>query len=464
MTLPAGGHGSRRHWGIRARVTLLATLVVAGTLVVGGVSLSLLLRDSLVAGIDSAQLSRAQTVAAQAAAGAVNPVISATANQSSLVQIIDSTGAVIGSTANIHGEPPVLARPPAPRQETALTLADNPLDAGGDFRVQAEPVMLQSGPGWVYVAGSLSQVDAATTGLLALFAVGLPIVLLIVGFIVWRAVSQALRPVDHITQRASAIGAVDLSQRVPVPKSRDEIARLALTMNEMLSRLEAASTRQNQFIGDASHELRSPLAALRAQVDVARAHPDPSDTERVFSVISDQVDRMIELTADLLYLARATEGGPPARATLVDLDEIVFSAVSRLRESSGLTISLDVMHAARVAGSPGDLARVLRNLTDNARLHAHSEIRLALTVRNGFAEISVTDDGSGVPLADRHRLFERFTRLDAARPRESAGGGFGLGLAIARQIVLLYDGTLTVHDRVDGRRGATFIVSLPLAE
>lgn len=450
-------------WGIRARVTVLAALVVAATLIVSGIALSLLLRQSLITSLDATQLSRAKTVAAQAAAGDVPGVISSTANQSSLVQIVDSAGAVVGATANIEGEQSVVARPPSGRQQTAFTLANSPLDNGGEFRVQALPVTLKSGPGWVYVAGSLQQVDAATGNLLTLFSIGLPLVLLIVGFTVWRAVALALRPVDRITQRASAIGAVDLAQRVPVPQSRDEIARLATTMNEMLTRLEAAATRQNQFIGDASHELRSPLAALRIQVDVALAHPNPAEAGRVLTAVGDQVSRMIELTEDLLFLAKDMEGGLSSPPAPVDVDELVLAEAKRLRASCALTISVGSFHAARVFGSERDLTRVLRNLTDNARAHARSEVLLSLSVRDGFAEVVVADDGVGIPAADRERLFERFARLDAARAHSSTGGGFGLGLAIAAQIVSAHGGTLIVQDRQDGDSGAAFVVRLPLA-
>ena len=461
---PDGGTPKRQwHGGIRAQITFVAALVVAVTLLASGVILSILLHQSLVAGLDTAQLSRAQAVAAKAADGTTKSTIAATPKQSSLVQILDSAGAVVAATGNIEGEGPVLSHPPTEGRPTALTVSSSPIGEG-EFRIQAVPVMLPTGPGWVYVASPLSQVEAATTSLALLFAIGLPLILLIVGLTVWRAVTHALRPVDQIRQRASEIGARDLSQRVPVPDSRDEIARLAITMNDMLARLEAAAIRQDQFIGDASHELKSPLAAIRAQVDVAIAHSDPAHSAQVLAAVSDQVARMTVLTEDLLFLARSTAASPKSQLAPVDLDELILTETRRLRDAGDRSVVLVAVEAARVSGSRRDLTRALRNLVENAVEHARSEIRLSLTVRDGWAEIIVADDGDGVPQADRDRLFERFTRLDTARTHGTHGGGFGLGLAIARQIAVAHDGTLAADDRPDGRPGASFVLRLPLGE
>ena len=454
--------------GIRARVTASATVVVAFTLVLAGFLLAFLASQSLVGGIDTTLGSRAdQVVALSTTAAGLHGTIPATAQQSSLVQVIDSNGAVVAATANMRGDDgegdydgPVLPHPPASNRATISTITDSPLDIGGSFRVLAKPVTLETGPGWVYVATSLAPVHAATNTVVVLFAIGLPLVLIVVGFTVWRAVTGALKPVDRIRKEAAAISAADLTRRVPVPPSKDEIAKLAEAMNQMLDRLEAAAIRQNQFIGDASHELRSPLTALRAQVEVALAHPDLDENERVLRTVHDQVTRMAMLTEDLLFLARSTEAAP-AGAAVVDLDELVLAEMQRLREHGGPTITLIHMDAARTTGSGRDLARALRNLTDNARDHAHTEVRVSLTVHNTVAEITVTDDGSGIPEEDHERLFERFTRLDDARTRNLTGGGFGLGLAIARQIALSHGGTLTAHDRTDGKPGAEFLLRIP---
>ncbi|TAM68578.1 MAG: HAMP domain-containing histidine kinase [Microbacteriaceae bacterium] len=457
--------------GIRARVTASAALVVALTLIIAGVALTFLVRQSLVDGVDNVLGSRADQVAAQSVGPTgIRGTIPATAQQSSLVQILDANGTVIAATANMRDDDdnqkfkdPVLDSPPTSRRTTISTLTDSPLDRAGSFRVVAKPVTLQHGPGWVYVATSLSPVDAAAGTVITMFAIGLPLVLFIVAVTVWWAVTHAFKPVEGIRRQASSISAANLTQRVPVPHSRDEIERLATTMNQMLDRLEGAATRQNQFIGDASHELRSPLAALRAQVEVALAHPDQTESVQLLTLVRDQISRMTMLTEDLLFLARSTEPGGMILPAPVDLDELVLAEVRRLRKAGGHTITVVALDAARVTGSQRDLTRALRNLTDNARGHAHSEVRLSLRTNNGVAEITISDDGDGIPEADRDRLFERFARLEESRARNITGSGFGLGLAIARQITLAHGGTLTAHDRADGHPGAEFLLRIPMA-
>jgi signal transduction histidine kinase len=324
-------------------------------------------------------------------------------------------------------------------------------------------VQLKTGQGWVYVATSLAQVNAAVGSLTTLFALGLPLVLFIVALAMWRAVGQVLRPVDEIRRRASVIGGADLSQRVPVPHSTDEIATLAVTMNEMLQRLELSARRQRQFVGDASHELRSPLAALRAQVDVALAHPEDPGSAGVLDSVQDQVARMSTLVDDLLFLARSAESAPVSVAGIVDLDELLLGEVQRLREAGGPAVELVGVRAARVNGSERDLARMLRNLTENAREHASSEVALQLRLTDDLAEIVVIDDGAGIREEDRERVFERFTRLDDARARNARGGGAGVGLSIARQVARDHGGSIVVTSRPDGASGAAFVVRLPVA-
>lgn len=463
-------HGRIHLPGVRVRVTAATALVVAVTLILAGIALTFLVRQSLVDGIDNLLGSRADQVAALATSTAgISATIPATAQQSSLVQVVDEKGNVIAATANMHDDDnnakfrdPVLENPPASRRTTISTLTELPMDHTDPFRILAKPVTLKRGAGWVYVATSLTPVESAAGTVTTVFAIGLPLVLLVVMVTVWWAITHAFRPVEGIRRQASAIGAANLTERVPVPRSRDEIARLASTVNAMLDRLEDAATRQNQFIGDASHELRSPLAALRAQVEVALAHPEPVEATRVLALVRDQTVRMTTLTEDLLFLARSTEPGAMVLPAAVDLDELVLAELHRLRSSGNLTATVVALDAARVTGSQRDLARALRNLTDNARNHARSEVRLALRTANAVAEITVSDDGNGVAAADRERLFERFSRLEESRERNLSGGGFGLGLAIARQIAHAHGGTLTAHDRADGRNGAEFLLRIPM--
>jgi signal transduction histidine kinase len=235
-------------------------------------------------------------------------------------------------------------------------------------------------------------------------------------------------------------------------------------MNAMLARLESAATRQQQFIGDASHELRGPLTALQTQIDVAIAHPSDPETSQVLPKIRQQVTRMTMLIEDLLFLARSTETTRMVLPAPVDLDEVVLTEVNRLRDLGDLTVQVDSLHAARVQGSFRDLTRMLRNLGDNAYDHAASTISFVLTTDRDTAEITVTDDGPGIAVEDREKIFDRFSRLDDARTRNTRGGGSGLGLSIARDVAKTSGGTLSVYGRPDGEQGAVFLVRIPLSE
>ncbi len=447
---------------IHVRVTLATALVVAVTLATGGAALVILLHQLLVAGIDSAQMARAHDLSGQAQSGALTGTIPGTTGDTSLVQIVSSNGAVVASTSNVAGESAILAAPPSSRAAVALTIAESPLDTGSNYRLVASPVNLPSGPGWIYVASSLGQIDAAVNQLRTLFLIALPVVVVIISVIAWFAVRLSLRPVETIRRRAAAITAADLSQRVPIPAGGDEISLLATTMNDMLGRIERAARRQRQFVGDASHELRSPLAALQIQLDVALSEVDSGEVRTELTAAREQVARMTMLIDDLLFLASSTEPTPMVLPAEVDLDELVFAEADRLRELGGPTVSAKVLRAIRVRGSSRDLARMLRNLGDNAHDHAGSAIEISLNATNTTAEIVVRDDGSGIEEADRERIFARFSRLDDSRVRDTRGGGSGLGLSIARQIAESAYGTIRVRDPADGGPGIEFVVRLPV--
>ena len=463
MTGLGAGKRGRLGGNIRDRVTTATTLVVGIALVIAGVTLLLILEQLLVAGVDNALSSRASELTVQSESGTVKGTISGTAGDTSLVQILSSNGTVIASTSNVTGEAPILPRHPALRATTKTTVSDSPLDTGTEFRVLAQPIALPDGPGWIYVASSLGQVTAAVNQVRNLFLAGLPVVLVVIAVIAWLSVRQSLKPVESIRRRAAEITAADLSQRVPVPRGSDEIAHLAQTVNDLLGRIEQAATRQQQFVGDASHELRSPLAALQIQIDIALANAKSSDLGAELAPMSGQVKRMTMLIEDLLFLAKSTEARPMVLPALVDLDEIVFEEVARLRALGGPKIVTSVLSAQRVEGSYRDISRMVRNVGDNAHDHARAKIFISLRVTNKFAEIVVTDDGVGVAQADREQIFSRFSRLDGSRVRDSRGGGSGLGLSIARQIAESAAGSLFVRDRGDGHQGAEFVIRLPVA-
>jgi signal transduction histidine kinase len=306
----------------------------------------------------------------------------------------------------------------------------------------------------IHAGASLAARESAVTTTAAAMLAGLPLLLLVVGGATWRVTRRALAPVEGIRREMAAITASeDLSRRVPEPAARDEVARLARTTNETLTALEAAVERQRRFVADASHELRSPIASLRTQLEVGSAHPHLLD---VPGAVKD-TERLQQLAGDLLLLARLDAGERPARRP-VDLGELVGEEVRR-RPADRVPMTVEVETGREVAGSRGQLARVVGNLLDNAQRHARAEVAVTVRLRDGQVVLTVGDDGAGVPPAERERIFERFVRLDDARSRDD--GGAGLGLAIARDVAHRHDGTLTAGTAPAG--GALFELRLPAA-
>ncbi|WP_232075947.1 HAMP domain-containing sensor histidine kinase [Phytohabitans suffuscus] len=291
-----------------------------------------------------------------------------------------------------------------------------------------------------------------------LLAVGLPVLLLVVGATAWRAIGRALAPVDAIRAEVDEITGTRLDRRVSRPASRDEVGRLADTMNRMLDRLERARDRERRFIADASHELRSPIAAIRQQAEVALAHPAAIPDRDLARAVHIEARRMQALVDDLLLLAQADEARLPFRRAVIDLDDLAFAEARRVRaDVPGLAVDVSNVSAVRVGGDPPALRRVLRNLGDNAARHARGQVAFGVAEVDGWALLWVDDDGPGVPVADRRRVFDRFVRLDDGRDRD--GGGSGLGLAIVAEVVAAHRGAVALADGQLG--GARVTVRLP---
>ncbi|MFB7241032.1 two-component sensor histidine kinase [Streptomyces populi] len=306
----------------------------------------------------------------------------------------------------------------------------------------------------VHAGASLAARESAVRSTAVAMLAGLPLVLLVVGGVTWLVTRRALAPVEGIRREMAAITASeDLSRRVPEPASHDEVARLARTTNETLTALEAAVDRQRRFVADASHELRSPIASLRTQLEVGSAHPQLLD---VPGAVKD-TERLQHLAADLLLLARLDAGERPGQGR-VDLGELVREELGR-RPADRAPVSFHTDGEHRVTGSRGQLTRVVGNLLDNAQRHARAEVVVSVTARGDRIVLTVADDGSGVPASERERIFERFVRLDDARARDD--GGAGLGLAIARDVARRHGGTLTAGEAPSG--GALFELRLPVA-
>ena len=282
---------------------------------------------------------------------------------------------------------------------------------------------------------------------------------LLVGLVAWGAwvlIGRALAPVTRIRAEVEDIEASRLHQRLEVPETRDEIAQLASTMNHMLDRLDAASRAQRQFVSNASHELRSPLATIRQHAEVAALHPGTVSTEELTAVVLSEGERLQALVDALLLLARLDEGVKPAVQPL-DLDDIVLEEVRRVR-TSDIVVDGSGINAARVQADSRLLRHAVRNLVDNAVRHAESRVRVSLQTSADGAHLIVDDDGHGVPVRHRAHVFDRFVRLDEGRARDE--GGAGLGLAIVRGIVEAHGGRVEVDDAPGG--GARFTVTLPI--
>ena len=302
-------------------------------------------------------------------------------------------------------------------------------------------------------------VDAVRGGLLLTF----PLLVAAVAGLAWVLAGRALRPVEAIRGEVEAISGSTLDRRVPVPASGDEVARLAATMNAMLDRLEGAALRQQRFVADASHELRSPVAAIRTELEVAQRTAGPGDWPAVAERLLREEARLEAVIADLLLLASLDEGAPLPDARPVDLAEEARAEVAR-RTGLATRVHLEVEapRPAVVDGSPTQLRRALSNLLDNAERHASGVVRIAVHQRDGRVRVLVDDDGPGIPEADRARVFERFTRLDDHRGRNGTDGGSGLGLSLVQRIATRHRGSVTVDTAPVG--GARLVLDLPSAE
>lgn len=440
-----------RWWrSVRGRTTLGATLVVAVALLVGAVSFYAVLSGSVHVSTERAAEQRLEELGDRAggrgeSGGPGDRDIDSLEDE--LVQIIGADGSVREASEDARE---ALGSTPLPVEDDTQTMT-----------IDGEPMLIVSDDiddDQTLVLAVPVGDDAETLATVAtLLAVAVPLLLLLVAATTWLVTGRALRPVTRIRQEVDGITAERLHQRLAVPASADEIAALATTMNGMLDRLDAAATAQRRFVSDASHELRSPLATIRQHAELAQAHPGVTSIGELAEVVSEEGFRLQGIVESLLLLARLDEGVSPHDEP-VDLDDLALSEVRRLR-GAGLEVDGSGIQAARVDGDPRLLAQLLRNLADNAARHARGRVAIGVTPRDRHVFVTIEDDGAGVPVEERDRIFERFVRLDEARSRD--GGGSGLGLAIVRGIAAAESGTVMVDD--SRWAGARFVVTLPLA-
>jgi signal transduction histidine kinase len=305
----------------------------------------------------------------------------------------------------------------------------------------------------VIVGSKTDGIERSVDRVRAALWAAVPLAMLVGGGVTWLLAGRALRPVRTITERTSQIRSTTLHERVPVPPAGDELTALATEMNTMLDRVQREDDRRRQFVADASHELRSPLAAIRTQAEAALADPE-ADHELAAGILA-EAERMSTLVDDLLSLARHDEAlAPPG--VLVDLDDVVLTEAARPR---AVPVDVAAVSAGQVRGRLDELTRVVAHLLDNAARHADSRVAVGLESVGEHVMLTIDDDGPGVPPEQRERIFERFVRLDEARERDR--GGAGLGLAVVSSVVRAGGGDVTVTDSELG--GARFTIVLPAA-
>jgi heavy metal sensor kinase len=341
---------------------------------------------------------------------------------------------------------------------------------GEGLRLLAVPINLSmpglplsTQPGTLIIARSTKQIDQALHGLVRTFIIAVPLALaLAAGGGIFLA-RRALKPVDKIAQTAQKIGEADLSQRINV-NTKDELGRLAATLNEMIGRLEKAFQRQKQFTSDASHELRTPLAVIEAESTLAlQKERPPSDYRQSLEIVSRETRQMSSLIDQLLTLARADAGKEQWNFAEVDLGKLITNLsidAEVLCQEKGLSFQLGQTQDLVVKGDEARLRELFMNLLDNAIRYtsAPGTVSLSLRREGQMAVVAITDTGIGIPPEDIPLIFERFYRVDKSRSR--AEGGIGLGLAICQHIAEAHGGKIEVESQMG--TGSTFSVWLPL--
>ena len=358
------------------------------------------------------------------------------------VQVLRPDGQIVAASPTVDRLVPLLspARAAATaRTGSAVLLDGRPFGIPYLMRVVAVPA---SGGEIVLSGAAYTQVRDSMRTLTGALLVGTPLLLLLLAGVTWLVVGSTLRPISALRRGAQVITATGVTRELPVPEARDEVRVLAVTLNDMLTRLDAAQQRQRRLVSDTAHELRSPIASIRAQLEVALDHPEQQDWPQTAQDVLADTLRLASLAEDLLVLARLDEYQPRATAGKpVDVAALVTEEVER---SAGGRVPVTARTGGPcvVIGDADGLRRLLRNLIDNALRYAKSKVEVAAHREDSEAVLTVSDDGPGIPEADRERAFDRFVRLDDARSRdETQGGGAGLGLAIVRAIARNHGGS-----------------------
>jgi signal transduction histidine kinase len=457
------GERPRRGWGgrsLRLRLTLLTAGLLCVALIVGAVVLTTVLSRSRVAALDDLVRTRAQTIAALAADDRL-PQTLPVAEPGEIARLLDPAGQVIASSPNASRTLPVL---PAAEVAQMLAMADGgPLARATDAsaydrqaRVAVLATTYRGADATVVATVPLGEVQGLLRAVRVSLGVVVPLLTALLAGAIWIVLGRALHPVEQLRRAAAQVARSGGPGALPIPRADDELGALARTLNEMLDRIEVGAARQRAFVADAAHELRSPLASLRASIEVARAHPEAYPSAELAGDLESEVLRMQGLVDDLLVLARV--GSTPVVRADVDLARVARDAADAVRPvrsgreaatSGREAVTIETGGAGHARGDETAVGRVVRNLLDNAVRHAAARVRVS--VADGV--VVVEDDGNGIADADRARVFERFVRLEESREREA--GGTGLGLAIAREIAREHGGDVVLADSPLGGLSAT---------
>jgi signal transduction histidine kinase len=442
-----------RRRGLRARVTLTAALGLIIAFTAADLLLFNALRVSLTRSVDDSARSGAVEVQAliNANRGLPNPV---PVPEDITIQVLNSSGAITNVSSGADRLVSIVS------VAQARTLAGS----GGAMQVRGAPFDMPSllrvvvvparGGQLVIAAVPFSEASGSLSVVARSLVIFTPVLFLVFTGAIWLVTGSTLRPIGALRRGAARVTATAMPSDLPVPEARDEVRNLALTLNDMLSRLAEAQQRQRGLVSDTAHELRSPIASIRTQLEVALDFPATQDWETTARDVHADVLRLAQLAEDLLLLARldeqagqASQAGQTARGgQSVDLAELCRSVVCRYADV-GVPVTVVVPEAPTqgegvvVAGDRARLDRLIVNLVDNAVRYAKSSVVISVTRDGSWAELAVRDDGPGIPAADRVRAFDRFARLDDARSRDGdEAGGAGLGLAIVRATAQAYGG------------------------
>ncbi len=460
--LPGGLHGGRhgglgRWWrrrSLRGRVTLASTAGLAVALAGAALLLASALRLSLIRGLDNSARQGAREVAALQNAGhppSPVPVGPGTVT----IQVLDRKGQITDVSPDADRLVPLL--PPRvaaanARAGRTVFLNGSPFGLPGEIRVATVPVR---GGGTVIAAVAYTPVAESLATLGRALIIGTPVLLVLLAGAVWLIVGSTLRPIAELRRGAQDVTRTGQPRALPVPAAHDEVYSLAVTLNDMLSRLGAAQQRQRGLISDTAHELRSPIASIRAQLEVALDHPDSQDWPQTGGDVLADTLRLAALAEDLLVLARLDEADQPRSAQRVELAALAADVVSRYPDAP---VVLARAEPCQVTGDPDGLGRMLGNLIDNAARYARTQVAVSVTLDGEAARLCVADDGPGIHAVDRERAFGRFTRLEAARSRDGEdAGGAGLGLAIVRATAWAHGGSAWLEDAAPGLRAVVLL-------